>query len=343
MRIGIYGRVENSNFGGALTYYALFKYLKSLESETKIIPMAYDQQCAPSHRCYNPNSEGAKFAKRYEELAERREYSDFYKYNSDFDVFILGSDVCFADSAARQFQDSFYLNFANNNKKIFSVSPTCQNKNILDTISKERINEIKEYLNKFDKISVRDNFTKDYLSDIGIKSQRLLDPVFLLTREDYLNLANKRQNDEDFDFYYFATTPKEEYLIMPSDKKLVLTARYNENNILFEKAHSSFSIDYTPENWLSSIINCRNFITTSFHGICFALLLHKPFYAILTKQSYKQRDLLDYFGLSGEDHLDMTEKDFEKTDRIIFEERAKLINFIKENIYGQDCFTGTMS
>lgn len=333
MRIGIYGRVENSNFGGALTYYALFKYLKSIGEDVKIIPMAFDQKCEAKHRCYNPNSSGAKFAAKYEELAERRNYSDFNKYNDDFDVFVLGSDVCLNDNTSMQFKDTFYFNFVEDRKKIISISPSCQNKYMFDAMTDERINIAKTFLTKFNSISVRDNFTKDYLKNIGIKSQVLFDPVFLLNKEDYIKLATDNFR-ENFDFYYFATTPKFGYINSETKNRLVLTARYKDDNVDFERKYSSFSVDYTPENWLAGIINCNKFITTSFHGICFALILHKPFYAILTPSSYKQYELINLFNLNGCDHLNMTEDDFRKTDEIILNGRKKLIDFIKQNING---------
>ena len=59
--------------------------------------------------------------------------------------------------------------------------------------------------------------------------------------------------------------------------------------------------DYKVEDWLSFIDNSEMFFTDSFHGMCFAIILHKDFYVIFHKNSIRGYarfyDMLSWLGL----------------------------------------------
>ena len=122
-------------------------------------------------------------------LSEVVDKNDLYKLNNQFDYFITGSDQVWNLDATNG-DTTYLLDFADSNKRnSFAASIGEYKLRDLD------INILKNY----NYISVRENETKAMLEDFGLsKSIVHLDPVFLIEKNDWNQLASSRIIKENY-------------------------------------------------------------------------------------------------------------------------------------------------
>lgn len=99
------------------------------------------------------------------------------------------------------------------------------------------------------------------------------------------------------------------------------------------------------EEWLADIQSCDYMITDSFHGMCFAIIFHKPFIAIVNEGRGATRfySLLTLLGLENhlaEDSISAYDKiyllkeniNWEKIDDNLNAEKIKSLNWLKKSL-----------
>ena len=157
---------------------------------------------------YYPESPSVKFFADNFKMAERLPFDRFGEYNKLADTFILGSDMVWQDGHFRWANDTFYFNFVEEGKRKIAYSASFGTNNVNEMYLKERKEIAINYIRKFDKISVREDRGKEFLAENGIESEWMPDPIFLLTKENYLLLA-ERANDKPINVWtciYFPIT-----------------------------------------------------------------------------------------------------------------------------------------
>ena len=132
-------------------------------------------------------------------------------------------------------------------------------------------------MKRFDAISVREQKANDLCHHLGFeKSIVAIDPTLLLKSSDYNVLNNgikKEGSSKPYAFIY------------------LLNIR-NSDEVYWDPAQN-FLPGYQNEQatipeWLSLIKHSEFVITTSFHGVVFCLLNHKPFYAVLLNNEFSK-------------------------------------------------------
>ena len=118
----------------------------------------------------------------------------------------------------------------------------------------------------------------------------LLDPVFLIDKQKYIDIANNSDLKVDgkiFSYILRESKYKEAYDYL--SKKLNTT-------VVEIDIHKNHTCD-----WLNGIINSKFVITDSFHCVCFAIMFNKPFICFDSKTGGSSRlgSLLDLFGVSN--------------------------------------------
>ena len=149
----------------------------------------------------------------------------------------------------------------------------------------DELAEMGYFLHKYDAFSVRE---KDAVAlckrHFDVDAEWVLDPVFLCDKEVYRELAqkSKRKRKE----HYIAS-----YILDPSmDKQKILKRIGKELDLPIEVySEMSHSKEYVAplgdldvvhlkvEERLDSIMNCDYFVTDSFHGTCFAIIMGNHF------------------------------------------------------------------
>jgi polysaccharide pyruvyl transferase WcaK-like protein len=222
-------------------------------------------------------------------LFVKRDFSELKE--EDFDYLMVSSDQTWNGLNL----NVGFLKFAENwnvKKFIYAAStgnhlPFRENNKIL----------IKSLLKNFTGISFREKGMVKLLEDsIGLKSEFVLDPTFLLSKNVYLNTIKNYQqyNFNKKDKFIFVYQLDRNYHIEKTIKKASELFNFKINKLQFN------SNDYM-ESFLYGMNYCQAIITDSFHGTVFSIIFNKPFIAFSNHGRGKARfdSLKEFFSLDN--------------------------------------------
>lgn len=192
--------------------------------------------------------------------------------NKQFDVFIAGSDQIWAPTA---FNDPFFLNFVNDDKKKIAYAPSLGINRIDDP---NLLSVYRKYLVRFDALSVReDESVRFFKKAFQLDAEWVLDPVFLLKKEEWDAFLGLREHSEPYLLAYFLGDRKKYW------KAVLKTAREQGLPIKIIPVHRNDCkfgecIEAGPREFAELIKNARFVCTDSFHAMAFSLIYNKPFF-----------------------------------------------------------------
>lgn len=352
------------NYGASLQAYALQQYLINQGHDVEIINYQPEYlRRKYDYRWVNPESKMSKYALtrfiyRIMKFLQRQttlkrkaafdnftnnmlrqtkikylDYSELKKNPPEADLYIVGSDQIWNVFYETGRDDAFFLDFVRKGKKVsYAASFSYIN---IDGENKKRI---KRLLDDFTAVSVREYQGVDILKEIGVESEWVLDPVFLLSIEDWKAIMcpfNK----------------KEKYLLVydfEKNKKLKdFALRYaKEHKLEIYSINDTYPLFYADKNFnnagpidfLTMIYNCDAFISNSFHGTAFSIMFNKPVFVFNRhrhKVNSRMESLMTLFGLSdciepSSDNIKVYCKyfDYNRINSIIEKERKKSYSFI---------------
>lgn len=291
---GLSGYWYTANYGAALTGYALNAYIRELGYSVLMIDLPefqfvgkneYRDENSPTRRFIRKNCSVSKMYKTEMELNE---------LNDLCHDFILGSDQMW-NWRKNRYRDegAFYLfDYVTRNKRIIAYSTSFG----VDTF--DGTNEDKRVfgylLQRFFRVSVREKEGVEIARNLfGVDATVVVDPVFLLKKEDYITHIQYAKIDtlelpEKFIFLY---------LLQPTEDKLYYARRTAEQLGLNIVAVSDLDPDYIKydgcvewdmnyfdkievEDWLYLMNKAEYVVTDSYHGLCLSLIFHKHFTAL---------------------------------------------------------------
>lgn len=209
-------------------------------------------------------------------------------------TFIIGSDEIWNISRQSCSNPIFWGDGLNG--RIISYAPSANNA----SISIVETETYRQYINKFNRLSVRDNRTLSLIQQISDKDVSIvLDPTFLFDKDYYFRDVKK----EEFDFEYIAV-----YLF---EKKLKHSDIFAIRKFAKEKHCKLVSIgpwiDWCDVNVLAIsnnpflyYDNAKYVITNTFHGTAFAINFECQF-VTYSYNNCKVNELVNLFGLSCRD------------------------------------------
>lgn len=214
--------------------------------------------------------------------------------NCRYDIVIVGSDEVWKIDGSRGFPNPYWLEGDCHFRRVaYAVS----SRNDFSQLTPELHEKLREDINAFDLISVRDTSTYASVYDeLRDKSKILLscDPSFLYdfsvpskTISDILGSRARLDN-------------KKKTVVVLLDELKVAQKIYQDlhgeyNLISLSKWHRRYiSPEYvTPMEWMATIANADFVITSYFHGMCFSIINNTPFLAVATAaKKEKLTDLL---------------------------------------------------
>lgn len=230
-----------------------------------------------------------------------------------FDCYVAGSDQIWNPACVSQngrLDPVYFLDFSPKEARRVSFASSLGAYVFSD---KEKL-ELKEYLNDFSVISVREQGAQKLLQEIlGRKVNHVLDPTLLLSKSEWLEnvgLPKKAREKEKYILLY--TVPK-----VPLVKKVVdfFSKKIGLKVIAIDQGLSPGARvdehirDAGPLDFIRLFTDAEFVITDSFHGVCFSLNFGKPFVAVSPgKYANRIESLLSLVGL--EDRLVKSEDDF---------------------------------
>lgn len=262
--VAVLGMWLNNNYGAVLTYYALNWALSKLGYTQYII----------NHIPYSwkinsyPNGISEKFANKHFNLTEYADRpTDLLSLNDKFDTFIVGADQVFRYEFVKHFEDIYFLNFVNLNKKILSFGSSFGLERFTGSeLDKGRVNYL---LSRFDFLSSRElDGLRVFKEQFGLEASFMLDPVFLPPLSLYTGIMDST-DQRDTVVYYFIHGEKEKLDFANS-----IAQKYGLRAFNMRRPGNSI------EGWLTDLFTAKYVVTDSFHCTCFSIIFNKNFYTL---------------------------------------------------------------
>lgn len=308
------------NHGASMQAYALMKYLKNIGHEVEIID--YKPDYLSNHyniwSINNPVWEKniitrliyltLKMPGRMKSLKRKKAFDEFrdsylnitsqrYTSNEELrnnlpqaDAYICGSDQIWNSLHQNGKDPAFYLDFVPNNKVKASYAASFAT----DTIDDKYKPMVKDLVSKLDGVSVREKSGVKIVKDLGIeKAINVVDPVFLLDKEDWDNIGTETFNEKYILVYDFDKSSLVEKLARDiAKKKGYKIYTINADKPKYADKHFNLS---GPKTFVSLVKNAEFVISNSFHAVVFSVIYNKNIAIVNRTENIntRMRDLLD--------------------------------------------------
>lgn len=225
--------------------------------------------------------------------------TDDMNYTPELDVLVIGSDEVFnCTQSGNDVGYSLQL-FGKDNraKKLISYAASFGSTTYKNLVDYNIVDEIGNYLSKFDCLSVRDKNSKEIVEKLtGKSAAENVDPVLVY---DFEKEVTKRIDMKDYIVVYAYSGRINE----KEAKAIQEFAHKNGKRTLSIGVAQSFTDEYVladPFEMLAYIKNADYVVTDTFHGTVFSIKYQVPF-ATIIRESNKQKltDLLCRFNLES--------------------------------------------
>ncbi len=316
MRIAITTFFQSqTNYGQLLQAFALQQTLMRMGHFPYIIRYGFHESLPLSLGTELPESDFSKLmdGKQLEEAkagsADNRHFDDFRRVHLNLsrnaynhldelqlfppvaDCYITGSDQVWAQLLSRTDNQTFFLNFGPKEVLRISYAPSFALKSYPSKLN----GLLEQNLKRFDAISVREKTGIKICQDAGSDAHWVVDPTMLLDGDYYRMLAKESRTalPDNYMFVYHVNVKKHHIPCwkffnsynMEHDIHAVAVHANGEKSSGVEFLENAEYMYPSIQEWIRLIDGCRYMLTTSFHGMVFAILLHKPFFIILRPES----------------------------------------------------------
>ena len=326
MKIALLSFHNAANYGAALQAFALQKVLLDKCFDCEYINYQNDFRKSAYSMTYHLFSslkkgdiKGAiKYAlgSPFMELRKMR-FSSFYKknlictnliytspqeaeeLNCKYDKFIVGSDQVWNWKNNGK-DDAYLLSFVSDDSKKISYSSSFGTADIPEM----QKNIFRNYLSSIAHLSVREKYGVELIKDLTNREATLvLDPVFLLTKSQWEQIANPKVKKESYIFSYTNKPNQLESFLSVTNYDIQNSYLYklSGNLKITDFLHSKTRVKYSvaPSEFLSVIRDANLIVSASFHCVALSIIMNKPFVAILTGDKGKDERLLNILSILG--------------------------------------------
>ena len=252
--------------------------------------------------------------------------------NKDYDYFVTGSDQVWNPVYISN-MEKYFLTFADKSKRIaYAPSFSCPK------LPKSHEKKYRKWLKEMSRISVRETEGAEIIREsTGINAPVLVDPTLLLSKKQWLSIANKASNrpEQGYILTYFlgeTSSDTEQYIQNLAQEKNMKIIRLGD-------IHDKESYITGPREFIDYINNAAVLLTDSFHGVVFSILLETPFLVYERKTNIptmysRIETLLDRFDLRHREARnvvqDIFDIDFGHTYEILEFEKEKSLNYLRD-------------
>lgn len=343
------------NYGAILQCYGLYKTVSKIQDNCDVID--YRAECIEKrYRVVHKNTSVRGVVKALLTVPnvrkKRRKFNEFIRNNikttvaiesqkslneiswNKLDFYCVGSDQVW-NLDLIEGDTSFLLDFVPEGAKKISYAASIGTK-IKSEWKKIFVNS----LDSFQSISVREQTAQEQLEECGVKSSVEIDPVFLLTKEEWIEKAKNVENESYILIYLLQKA--EDFMneaikyAKKKEKKIVIISTG-----LKRKYNAEYVSDCGPEEFLGYFNGADTVFTNSFHGIAFSILLNKNFYYQLQGNNVKTNsrllDIIKMFNLEQR-HINNIEQDdfvdYKEVNCVIEEKRKSAFKYLEQQITG---------
>lgn len=255
-----------------------------------------------------------------------------------YTAFLVGSDQVWSGYRYTSV-NNYFLRFVPAYKRI-AWAPSFGTSDVADY----NVRAFTKYISQIPALSAREKDGVELIRQLtGRECKQLIDPVYLLTAEEWHTLITPNQHGQ-YTLCYFLDHPNdatlkkvEEYCVSHECKPLVIGKCLD----WIGKLKNVTAVSCGPDEFVSHICHANCLFTDSFHGVSFSLILHTPFFAFHrnythgTDQSSRLLSILQMCGFETmyePIQIDEVEFDFTASDRIIQKKREEMLEFLKESL-----------
>lgn len=315
MRICTITCSNTDNYGARLQTYALARYLRILGNDVQVIDYRPPYMDPSYNVFYWPGlslKEWAKFFLRFpQRVYNHKRHQRFVSFSKHFiplsetvyhsiqelkrnppeaDIYIAGSDQIWNTTLPNGTDPAYYLDFGPDSIRRESYAASFATQELRPGTE----DFVKEHLGRFDRITVRERSGLKILEHLGYCGERVEDPVFLLSPENWEEVSDETGAGEKYLLIYDFFSDKQ---IRQKAKELA------KANDLLIYSISPYYLSYADKNYLTSgpetflglIKNATMMVTNSFHAIAFSKIYNHPFVFIERPDGLNERmwDFLD--------------------------------------------------
>ncbi|MDY0236844.1 MAG: polysaccharide pyruvyl transferase family protein [Gudongella sp.] len=338
--VGITGFWRVHNYGGVLTYFALYRLITDMGLEPILIEARNVSKGAPP----SPVLLGMKYP-FYNVSRYHKDMDDERELNLRVSRFLVGSDQVWNRRFISQSSlECYALDFVSPWRKRISVASSFGSDRFNG--SEEEEEKFAELLRRFDFVSVRERTGAELCEKYGVRAEVILDPVMLCDERHYEELISnsKAMFPNNYAFCYGADVSKfkAERIAEEAGCGLIKVERFGMKPT---------GVTPTPitdvgvvENWIKCLRDSSFVVGDSFHAAAFSILFRKPFAVVYKNRGNESgfdriKTLLDTFGLNDRLYSsvdDVTyEKmmepiDYDRVNAILERERERCLDWIKK-------------
>ena len=358
MKIGTLTFHRADNYGALLQSYALYKKLKNLGHEARIVDYRSHEIEKAYYKCkYLPHIDKNilrwcwrlfrnffivpklnkkrkkchKFRDKYFQMTESvLTKEDRKKVENEFDLILTGSDQIWNPEITGGKDDWYCFKRSDGKAKVAAFAASVGS---LQNF-KEVFPKYKDDLNKYDAISVRETDIYEFLKEnIQAPVVNIIDPVFLLDKKEWDELALCPIKEKYLFYYDVEKNPVSYTLARKIAKEENLLLVHFDSKYFYEKG---FMANAGPEEFVGLIRNAEYVVTSSFHATAFSIIYRKKFIsAIHPTTGARVRSLLTNLGLENrivecvEDFKGFSDK-FTNVDDCLKSQRKNQEIYLKE-------------
>lgn len=344
--VGIVGWWSNLNYGGTITYYALNHAIKKMGYSVLMLRKTQSGPWMPQD-----NTVPMRFAKKHYNISRLYTSRDLHWVNYSCHAFVSGSDQLWNPYLEQYAGPEYFLSFVNEHNLKLSYASSYGN---INSMPEEFVNKYKKYLDRFDGISVREDYavdlTKKYMKN---DAMHVCDPIFFCTKDDFIELAETSGFSSNSEFVLnFLLDPNDEkikaYHYVMQKLKISSYENFTDLQNVTDKVQAfgneGVNAEAEIEDLLLAYKNTKFVITDSFHGTCLAIIFNKPFISIANFNRGEKRfiSLLKCYGLSNKLVMDINDiysneelfKDinYDEINSIISRSREDGMNWLKTHL-----------
>lgn len=362
MKIGILTYHRAENYGALLQAYATMTYLRSLGHEVSFVdywPKYHSDyfKIFPSERFrkgtvrvkigllnrfllwgllkYIRKRNLRNFMKEKLGLGERPIYVSSKEQTAKYDAVVYGSDQIWRKQHLGGVGfDEWYFGSENVNAKLKIAYAGSMGAIESDESDKAFI---KRMMKNFAYISVRESDLSTYLNSLSIPSSVVIDPVFLLTREQWREIEEPvKKNKKYILFYNLLNSPESTAFAESLSNKTGLPIIEINKELSLKHLGKRYVSTAPVGRFLSLIDGAEYVVSNSFHGVAFSLIFHKEFYAVgMSRKANRVISLLNIAGIGDRYVAEGALLELGKSIdyRVVDANTKKIIDFSKQFLY----------
>jgi hypothetical protein len=215
----------------------------------------------------------------------------------EYEIFCTGSDQVWNFNLTNS-DLSYLLDFVQKPKKKFSYAASFGIAEIPDNLRKIYSDLILD----MDHVSVRETYGQKLIRGLGrFESVVVLDPVFLITRDQWIKISRPYKNNEPYILCYIIMDDPPgliefcQHLSKITGFKIIRI----QNPVLRPDFRFKTCKTAGPLEFIGLIKNASLVVTNSFHGMAMSIIFEKPFYTFLhgNERDIRTLEIADSFKL----------------------------------------------